>query len=263
MADTRSPVLSVLMPVYNERRTVVDSIGRLERCDFGVPFELVVVDDGSTDGSRDLIADLASGHAWIKPVYHDRNGGKGAAIKTALGHASGRFSCIYDADLEYDPSDMAGLLEPLLKGQAEVSYGVRSFGAHTAHSYWYVVGNRAVSLFQNVLFNRYIQDMMTCFKMLPTDLFRSLDIRSNSFDLEAEITGKLAKAGYRIYEVPITYTARGHDEGKKLRSSHAWGVLIVLLKIRFGLLPTRARPPAPGIPNHVAGNGHTSTHAHG
>ena len=233
MPETSKPVLSVLMPVFNEARTVLSAIDALDLCDFGVPIELIVVDDGSSDGTTHLIRERAASSAWIKPVFHERNQGKGVAIRTALAHATGEFACIYDADLEYDPADMQGLLEPLITGRAEVAYGVRAFGGMAAHSYWYVMGNRVMTLACNLTFNCYLRDIMTCYKMMPLDLFRSLDVRCTGFDLEAEITAKLVSRGYRIYEVPVSYKARGHDEGKKLKSSAAWGVLATLLRVRL------------------------------
>lgn len=239
------PILSVLMPVFNERRTVLSAIDGLEACEFTGPVELVLVDDGSTDGTTELVRERVGGSSWIRPVFHERNRGKGGAIRTALDHATGRFSCIYDADLEYDPQDMETLLEPLAEGRTDVSYGIRAFGGHAAYSYWYVVGNRMLTLFSNVLFNSYVRDIMTCYKMMETDLFRSLDIRSSGFELEAEITAKLLMRGYRIYEVPVSYRARSQEEGKKIRTSDGWRVLSTLIRIRFGERPPgrlRARP---------------------
>lgn len=230
---TDRPMLSVLMPIYNERRTLVTAIDKLEACDFGVPFELVAVDDGSTDGSREILQERAASAPWIRVVPHEANRGKGAAVRTALARASGRFVCIYDADLEYDPADMSTLLKPLLEGRADVAYGIRLFGGHAAHSYWYVVGNRILTLFANILFNCYVRDMMTCFKMMELDLFRSLDIASSGFELEAEITAKLLRRGHRIYEVPIYYKARTQEEGKKIRASDGWRVLIQLIRTRL------------------------------
>jgi dolichol-phosphate hexosyltransferase len=256
MSMTPKPILSVLMPVYNERETLLTAIDRLELADLGVPIELIVVDDGSRDGSTELLRHRAEGTAWISPVFHERNQGKGRAIRTALEHATGRFACIYDADLEYDPADMARLLEPLVTNRTEVVYGIRAFGGHAAHSYWYVLGNRGITTIANVLFNCYLRDIMTCYKMMPLELFRSLDIRSSGFDLEAEITGKLLAGGYRIYEVPISYRARTREEGKKLEVSDAWGVLLSLAKLRYRNRRRASRPlprttGRPTEPDHV------------
>lgn len=248
---TDRPMLSVLMPIYNERRTLVTAIDKLEACDFGVPFELVAVDDGSTDGSARILRDRAASAPWIRVVEHEGNQGKGTAIRTALDHATGRFVCIYDADLEYDPADMSTLLKPLLEGRTDVSYGIRLFGGHAAHSYWYVVGNRLLTLFANILFNCYVRDMMTCFKMMELDLFRSLDISATGFELEAEITAKLLRRGHRIYEVPIYYKARTQEEGKKIRASDGWRVLIQLVRTRL-FAPTTPRAETLSEQRHIA-----------
>lgn len=227
------PVLSVLMPVYNEARTVLHAIDRLEAIDPGVTMELVVVDDGSTDGSAQLVADRAERAPWIRAAFHDANQGKGAAVRTATAMAAGRLVCVYDADLEYDPRDIVTMLQPLLEGRAEVVYGVRAFGGHGAHSYWYVLGNRALTTAANVLFNTYLRDLCSCFKMLDLELFRSLDLRSDGFTLEAEMTAKLLARGYRIYEVPISYMARSHQEGKKLRATDGFRILATVAGIRL------------------------------
>jgi glycosyltransferase involved in cell wall biosynthesis len=164
---------------------------------------------------------------------HDRNLGKGAAVRTALEQASGKFACIFDADLEYDPADLRRLLEPLTDGRAEVVYGTRPFHGHTAYSYWYVMGNRAVTTVANVLFNSYLSDIMTCLKMMDLELFRSLRIRSKGFALEAELTGKLLRLRHRIHEVPISYRARTRAEGKKIKVTDALTVVASLLRCRF------------------------------
>jgi glycosyltransferase involved in cell wall biosynthesis len=203
------------MPVYNERNTLESAVKRVLDVTYPVEIELVIVDDGSTDGTRELYAQW---HDDPRVVLHQkaRNEGKGSAIRTAVGLASGDYVIICDADLEYAPEEIPELLRPVLRGESEVVYGTRTFGSHNAYSYVYVLGNRAVTTFANVLFNCYISDLETCFKLLPLDLYRQLDVRSAGFGMEAELTGKLLRAGYRPYEVPISYKARGRDEGKKL-----------------------------------------------
>ncbi len=238
-------VLSVLMPVYNEARTVLHAIDRLEAIDPGVPMELVIVDDGSTDGSAQLVADRAERSPWIRAAHHESNRGKGSAVRTATAMATGRLVCVYDADLEYDPRDIVTMLQPLLEGRAEVVYGVRAFGGHGAHSYWYVLGNRALTTAANVLFNTYLRDLCSCFKMLDLEVFRSLDLRSEGFTLEAEMTAKLLARGHRIYEVPISYMARSHEEGKKLRATDGFRILATIAGIRLRAAGNRkVRPPA-------------------
>lgn len=227
------PVLSLLMPVYNERQTLATALDRLETCGLGVRIELIAVDDGSTDGSIEILRGRAASDPSIRPMTHETNRGKGAAIRTALRHASGDFVCVYDADLEYDPGDLAALLEPLLDGRTDIVYGTRMFGGHAAHSYWYVIGNRLLTTATNVLFNCYLRDIMTCYKLMSRELLSSLDLRSEGFEIEAEITGKLLACGYRIYEVPISYRARTHQEGKKLHGTVAASVLRELFRTRF------------------------------
>jgi dolichol-phosphate hexosyltransferase len=224
--------LSVLMPVYNERATVTSAIKEVLNVDFPCEMELIVVDDGSTDGSRDLYS--AFDHdPHVQVHMHQRNRGKGAAIRTAASAATGDYVIICDADLEYSPAEIPSLLAPVIAGEAEVVYGTRSFGSHNAYSYVYVLGNKAVTTSANVLFNRYISDLETCFKLVPTALYRDLDIRATGFGMEAEVTGKLLRRGIRPYEVPITYRARSREAGKKLTWRDGVAAVWILLRERF------------------------------
>lgn len=226
------PELSVLMPVFDERATIERAIA--ETLAAGLPdFELVIVDDGSTDGTRELLRDGDWG-ARVRVIEHDRNQGKGAAVRTALAHAQGRFSAILDADLEYRPEDLVTLLAPLQDGRARAVFGVRAFDGFTSHSFLYVMGNRAVTLAANLLFNVYLHDLMTCHKVVETSLFRSLPLRARGFDIEPEIAAGLLNAGVRIFELPVSYQARAHDEGKKLRTIDGLRVLRVLVRCRLG-----------------------------
>lgn len=225
--------LSILMPVFNEEATVERAIGRALDADVGTDaYELVIVDDGSTDRTREILQD----GEWPKQVrihYARRNGGKGRAIREAMRQAKGRYAVILDADLEYDPNDLKPLLGPVRDGIADAAYGTRAFQSHSAYSFWYVMGNRFLSMATNVIFNTWITDVYTCFKLMPTDLMRSLDLRENGFGIEAEITGRLLRAGAHIYEVPISYVARSREEGKKIRPSDGIRGLMTLLRIRF------------------------------
>ena len=227
------PDLSVLMPVYNELATASTAIDQVLEAELPVDdVELLVVDDRSTDGTREWL----TAQEWpdnVRLVLHDRNQGKGAAVATALRHARGTYATIMDADLEYDPQQIAVLLRPLLEGEAEVVYGVRGFDAHSAYSFWYVVGNKAVTMATNVLFNAWLSDIMTCMKVLPAELWRQLALRERGFAFEAEITARLVAAGVRIYEVPITYQARSREEGKKLTAADGLRVLRTLMRTRL------------------------------
>ncbi len=206
--------LSILMPVFNERTLIANAVKQALEVDYPCEIELVVVDDGSRDGTAEVLAGLHDSR--VKVHMHPRNRGKGAAIQTAAGVASGDYMVILDADLEYDPQDIPRLLEPVLDGRATVVYGSRTFGSHSAYSFWYVMGNKGVTTVANMLFNSYISDLETCFKLMPLALFRSLKIRSAGFGMEAEITGKLLRRRIRPYEVPISYRARTREEGKKI-----------------------------------------------
>ena len=220
------------MPVYNELATLDSAVKEVLNVDYPCEIELIVVDDGSTDGTRDLYPAITSdGRVVLK--LHERNQGKGAAIKTAAALASGDYVIICDADLEYAPSEIPGLLIPVVSGEAEVVYGTRTFGSHNAYSYMYVLGNRAVTTWANVLFNCYISDLETCFKLIPTALYRELSIRSAGFGMEAEVTGKLLRRGIRPYEVPISYKARSREAGKKLTWRDGVEALWILLRERL------------------------------
>jgi len=227
-----SSSLSILMPVFNERSTVERAIEDALRAELPVESrQLVIVDDGSTDGTRELLRE----RAWpqnVTVVYHDRNRGKGAALQTGLQHATGRWAAILDADLEYRASDLGPLLEPLIGGQARVVFGTRSWSSHSAFSFWYVMGNKGVTLATNVIYNCFISDVMTCHKAMSTELFRSLRLRERGFAIEPEIAARVIRAGERIYEVPISYAARTREEGKKLTSMDGIRVLWTLLRCR-------------------------------
>ncbi|GGK32594.1 glycosyl transferase [Pilimelia terevasa] len=206
--------LSILMPVFNEAARIGDALKQALAVDYPCPIEMVVVDDGSRDGTADILATMDDPR--LRVVTHPRNAGKGAAIRTAVDSATGDYMVILDADLEYDPQDIPRLLGPVLDGRAEVVYGNRTFGSHSSYSFWYVMGNKAVTLAANVLFNSYIGDLETCFKLMPVALYRSLEIRSRGFGMEAEVTAKLLRRQIRPFEVPISYNARTRDEGKKI-----------------------------------------------
>jgi dolichol-phosphate hexosyltransferase len=229
---TEIRLLTVVMPIYNERGTFRESLGRLLKTHLPVPVEILIVDDGSTDGTVISAGDLA-GYERVRIVRHRKNRGKGAAVRTGIDAAKGDVLTILDGDLEYDPSDYRHLLEPILSGDAEVAYGTREFGAHTAYSFWFVIGNKLLAFWTSFLFNAWVSDIETCFKMAPTPLWRSLHLRSNGFGIEAETTAKILRDGHRIWEVPITYRARSRSEGKKLRWQDGVHALWICLRIRM------------------------------
>jgi dolichol-phosphate hexosyltransferase len=225
--------LSILMPVYNEEATVGRAIDRVLASDVGTDsWELVIVNDGSVDRTAEI---LGNG-GWpekVRVINAEPNRGKGAAVRKALAEAKGKYSVILDADLEYDPNDLARLLPPVRDGIADAVFGKRMFQAHSSYSFWYVIGNRFLSTATNVIFNTWITDVYTCYKLAPTELLRSLDLQANSFTLEAEVTGRLLRANARIYEVPISYVARRREEGKKIRPMDGIRGLMTLLRVRF------------------------------
>ena len=219
------------MPVFNERLRLERAVDAVLAANVSDDLELLIIDDGSTDGTREILRE-GSWPAEVRVIYHDRNRGKGAAIRTALAEARGLYTTIMDADLEYEPSDIPALLEPLRNGNAQAVFGTRGFQSHSAYSFWYVVGNRAVTFAANLLYNSWVSDMMTGQKAMSTELFRSLELRAGGFAIEAEITARLLRGGVRIYEVPITYTARSREEGKKLTAVDGLRVVRTLLRCR-------------------------------
>ena len=235
------PTLSILMPVYNEQASVERAIDGVLAAPLPVDFELLVVDDGSTDRTAAVLA-AREWPANMHVLSHERNQGKGAAIRTALAEAHGEFTSIFDADLECDPAGLTRLLEPLTAGQTNVVFGARVFDGHTRHSLGFFLGNRGVTLATNVLFRGRVSDMMTCQKMMRTDLFRSLPLREQRFGIEPEITARILQRRETIINVPVSYQARTKAEGKKIAARDGWRVLGTLLRCRV----TRAQRGRPG-----------------
>lgn len=223
-------LLSVIMPVYNEVNTIGDIV-RLVRA-VEIPKEIIVVDDFSTDGTRDILQHW-EGEPDIKIAYHPRNMGKGAAVRTGFSLVEGDVVVIQDADLEYDPRDWVRMLRPILEGKAKAVYGSRFLGEHKAMYFWHAVGNQFLTLLTNILFDSTLTDMETCYKMFTADIARSLDIKSNRWGIDPEITAKILRQGHRIYEVPISYSGREYWEGKKITWRDAFTVMFTLLRFRF------------------------------
>jgi glycosyltransferase involved in cell wall biosynthesis len=235
--DTAPPAklrkLSVIVPVFNERNTVVEVLRRMRAIELpdGIEREIIVVDDGSVDGTRDVLRQL--GDSTVRIVLHDRNRGKGAAVRTGFTHATGEYILVQDADLEYDPEDWPKLLNPVLRGKARVVYGSRFTGERRNMLLMHWIGNRFLSMVTNVLYNTTLSDMETCYKLLERDLVSTLHLHSDSFDIEPEITAKILKRGVRIYEVPISYSGREIDEGKKLTWRDGLSAFRTLVVYRF------------------------------
>lgn len=221
------------MSAYNEEATIERAVERVLAADYPVAdVELVLVENGSTDSTR---AVLAAGDRpdSVRVVHVDRNRGKGAGIRTALEHARGRWSAILDADLEYDPAEIRLLLEPLLEGKADAAIGTRLFQSHSAYGFWYVAGNRVINLTANMLYNSWLSDICNCFKVAETDVLRSLDLSEDGFGIDAEIPARLLRAGRTIYEVPVTYSARSREQGKKLTAADGARLLGTLVRCRL------------------------------
>jgi glycosyltransferase involved in cell wall biosynthesis len=231
--------LTIVMPVYNEAARVATAVKQVLEVEFPCPYELVIVDDGSTDDTPNILSSITDLRVR---VIRQRNQGKGGAVRTGAAQAQGDSLVILDADLEYDPRDIPRLLEPVLGGRAEVVFGSRQFGSHTAFSFWYVMGNKLVTTFANVVFNCYISDLETCYKLMPTALYRELKVKSNGFGMEAEVTGKLLRRGVRPYEVPISYQARSRAEGKKITWMDGVEALWIIVRERMRPRPRSSRP---------------------
>ena len=229
MPEYRS--LTVIVPVYNERNTVVEILRRMRRVELPVELEIVVINDGSNDGTEKVLGALED--STVRVLHHSHNQGKGAAVRTGLQHARGDLLLIQDADLEYDPDDWPMLLAPVLKGKAKVVYGSRFTGERKNLLLWHWVGNRFLSLVTNVLYNTTLSDMETCYKLFDRRVLDGISIDSDRFEFEPEITAKVLRRGYHIYEVPISYSGRDFAEGKKITWKDGFGALVTLVRYRF------------------------------
>jgi glycosyltransferase involved in cell wall biosynthesis len=225
-----NPVLSVVMPVFNERNTIEEIIGRV----LAIPMriELIVVDDMSTDGTIEILERLQKERGFVL-LRQPRNGGKGAALRRGFAAVTGDLVLIQDADLEYSPEEYPLLTELIIAGRADVVFGSRFLGRHRVFLLTHYFGNRVLTMIANVLYNTMLSDMETCYKVMRTDVLRSMELKSNGFGIEPEITAKVFKRRYRVYEIPISYDGRGYDEGKKITWRDGVVALWVLFKYRF------------------------------
>lgn len=225
--------ISIIVPVYNEINTLEKVIDRLQEVPFcGLEKEIIIVDDYSTDGTRELIKDY---EGMYKVFYHDYNQGKGAAIRTGFSHVTGDIMVIQDADLEYDPADYDDLIKLIIEGKADVVYGSRLSGGKPSRSFMFthLLGNKLLTFITNLLYNTTLTDMETCYKAFRTDFIRGIEIKSNRFDFEPEITAKVLKRHPRLYELPISYYGREYAEGKKITWKDGIHAVIALIKFRF------------------------------
>ncbi len=223
--------LSVIVPVFDERNTVVEIVRRMRAVELPVDLEIVLVDDGSTDGTSDVLTQLAD--STVRVVTHNENRGKGAAVRSGLEHVTGDLVLVQDADLEYDPADWPKLLNPLLRGKAVVVYGSRFTGERRNMLFLHWVGNRLLSLVTNVLYNTTLSDMETCYKLFDRRVLDDITLRAQRFEFEPEVTAKILRRGIRIYEVPISYTGREFHEGKKITWRDGFVALWTLVKYRL------------------------------
>ncbi|TFH36663.1 MAG: glycosyltransferase family 2 protein [Anaerolineales bacterium] len=224
--------LSVVMPVFNEKPTIEIIIKRV--LSVGLADEIIIVDDGSTDGTRELLKEICEHNEHIHLILHDKNQGKGAAVRTGIVAAKADLVLIQDADLEYDPRDYKALLQPMDEGIADVVYGSRFLGApRRVTMFWHMVANKLLTLMTNILYNSILTDMETGYKLFRREIIQDIPLRSKRFEFEPEITAKLLKRKVRIFEVPITFNPREYDEGKKIGLPDAFEAIWALIKYRF------------------------------
>ena len=225
--------ISILIPVFNEVNTLETILQKVEETDFcGLEKEIILIDDFSTDGTREILKELESKY---KVFYHNENMGKGAALRTGFGHISGDIVVIQDADLEYEPVDYIPLIKLIIDGKADVAYGSRLSGGKPSRSFMFthLLGNKLLTLITNILYNTTLTDMETCYKAFRTEFIKGIEIKSNRFDFEPEITAKVLKRGARLYELPISYYGREYEEGKKITWKDGFHAIWALVKFRF------------------------------
>lgn len=228
--------ITILIPVFNEAMTLKEILKKVDEAKFGgLKKEIILIDDGSTDGTVDILKDLEKLSDKYKIFYHDKNAGKGAALRTGFEHMTGDITVIQDADLEYEPCDYEPLIKLILEGRADVVYGSRLSGGKPSRSFMFthLLGNKLLTLMTNILYNTTLSDMETCYKAFRTEFIKDIKIKSNRFDFEPEITAKVLKRGARLYELPISYYGREYGEGKKITWKDGFHAIWALVKFRF------------------------------
>jgi glycosyltransferase involved in cell wall biosynthesis len=236
--------LSILMAAYNEEATITKAVHGILQASFPCEVELIVVDDGSADATPDLLKEIDDPRVIVH--RHAKNSGKGASILTAATLATGTHIIPFDADMEYAPEDIADMLIPVIKGRADVVYGVRLFGCNTVYqSYRYAIGNKVLTHFANILYNSYLNDLHTCLKLMPLSMFRGLNLTETGFGLDTQVTAMMLRSGVRPFEVPVSYYSRSHEQGKKINWRDAVWCVWVLVRTRFiSDKRTRSQVPA-------------------
>jgi glycosyltransferase involved in cell wall biosynthesis len=236
--------LSILMAAYNEERTIMRTVHGILQCRFPCEVELIIVDDGSSDATPDLIREIDDPRVIVHS--HAKNSGKGASILTAVSLATGTHIIPFDADEEYAPEDISNMLVPVIKGRCDVVYGTRLFGCNTVYqSYRYAIGNKVLTHFTNILYNSYLSDLHTCLKLIPLTTFRELNLTETGFGLDTQVTAMLLRTGVRPFEVPVSYFSRSHEEGKKINWRDAVRCVWILIRTRFiSLKRTRSKVAA-------------------
>jgi glycosyltransferase involved in cell wall biosynthesis len=223
--------VTVIIPAYNEVKTIQEIIRRVENT--GIASEILVIDDGSTDGTREMLSDL-NGRGSVRAIFHEKNAGKGAAVRTGIQNARGDVIIIQDADLEYDPEEYPNLLRPIEKGIADVVYGSRFLGAaRRPILFWNMLANKILTLVTNILYNNILSDMETGYKVFKRELVKDIPLHARRFEFEPEFTAKILKRKIRIFEVPIAFNPRDYNEGKKIKAWDAFVALWTLIKYRF------------------------------
>lgn len=225
--------LSIIIPVFNEERTIARILRKVNNVDYGLPFEVLVINDGSTDGTRNVLMKMKNEFKNLRIISYERNRGKGYAVRKGMGNADGDILVIQDADLEYNPEQIPKLIRPILEGECKVVYGSRFLGECRNMSRMQIFANKFLTFMTNLLFFSSITDMETCYKVFHKDVLRRIELNSNRFEIEPEITAKILKAGFRIKEIPIEYSARKREEGKKINWADGIKALLMLLKVRI------------------------------